>query len=101
MPSRLKGGCCMSNPDDPAAWMAKAGNDLLCIENNLDNECIPWDAVCFHAKQAAEKALKAALVLKRKVPARTHDLGALIGECVAAGHNLGGLVSDANLLSAY
>jgi HEPN domain-containing protein len=52
----------MSNPDDPASWTAKAENDLLCIANNLNDPQIPWDAVCFHAQQAAEKMLKAFLV---------------------------------------
>lgn len=49
----------MSNPDDPASWVAKADSDLLCIANNLNHPQVPWDAVCFHAQQAAEKMLKA------------------------------------------
>ena len=36
----------------------------------------PW-ACCFHAQQAAEKALKALLVARGTEPPYTHDLGAL------------------------
>ena len=40
------------------AWVEKAENDLLCIENNLVAQRVPWDVVVFHAQQAAEKLLK-------------------------------------------
>ena len=75
----------MSNPDDPASWIAKASNDLLCISNNLNDPQIPWDAVCFHAQQAAEKALKAYLVSRGLVVARTHNLMAILDNCIDAG----------------
>ena len=49
----------MSGPEtDYRAWMAKAEHDLLNIENNLAAARVPWDTVCFHAQQAAEKLLK-------------------------------------------
>lgn len=44
------------------AWVLKAEHDLLNIENNLAAREIPWDTVCFHAQQCAEKYLKALLV---------------------------------------
>jgi hypothetical protein len=40
------------------AWLSKAENDLLNIENNLSAARVPWDTICFHAQQAAEKLLK-------------------------------------------
>ena len=49
----------MNDPDDWREWLAKASNDLLNIDNNLRSQAIPWDTVCFHAQQAAEKLLKA------------------------------------------
>jgi|GEM_PF-7115413 len=49
----------MSGEGDPKAWMAKVRSDMLCIENNLAAKHVPWDAVAYHAQQAAEKALKA------------------------------------------
>lgn len=34
-------------------WLGKAESDLLCIENNVAARRVPWDAVVFHAQQAA------------------------------------------------
>lgn len=47
------------------AWLRKADNDLLNAENNLAATRAPWDTVCFHAQQAAEKVLKAFLVFHK------------------------------------
>ena len=44
-----------------SAWLEKADSDLLCIENNIAADRVPWDAVVFHAQQAGEKVLKALL----------------------------------------
>ena len=45
-------------------WLAKAEHDLLNIENNLQGLEIPWDTICFHAQQAAEKFLKARILCR-------------------------------------
>jgi HEPN domain-containing protein len=50
-----------ANLDLARQWIAKAHNDLLTVENNLNAEQIPFDTVCFHCQQAAEKFLKAKL----------------------------------------
>jgi len=55
-------------------WFRKAQNDLLNVDNNLKSEIIPYDTVCFHCQQAAEKILKAYLVAKGMPPRFTHDL---------------------------
>ncbi|MDP2897888.1 MAG: HEPN domain-containing protein [bacterium] len=55
-------------------WLAKARNDLLSADNDLKAEETPFDAVCFHSQQAAEKLLKAYLVAKGKPYPRSHDL---------------------------
>ena len=60
-----------------ASRLAKAEHDLLNIQNNLSAEQIPWDTVCFHAQQAAEKCLKAFLIYHGRPFSRTHDLVAL------------------------
>ena len=39
------------------AWLAKAASDLAAAERLLA-AAGPYDAVCFHAQQACEKALK-------------------------------------------
>ncbi len=55
-------------------WIAKAKNDLLNVDNNLKAEEIPFDTVCFHCQQAAEKFLKAYLVANGNSFPITHDL---------------------------
>lgn len=91
----------MSNPDDPQNWVARADSDLLNIRNNLGAEEIPWDTICFHAQQAAEKMLKAYLVSRGQAAGRTHDLVALLAEVVAAGGSLQDLEQDCRLLTPY
>ncbi len=95
----------MSDPERRAeaakAWLAKADNDFLNIDNNLASQRIPWDSVCFHAQQGAEKSLKAFLVLHGLVPPRTHDLVALLNDCAAVSPSLGTLQADCELLNVY
>lgn len=55
-------------------WLAKARNDLLNADNNLKSEKIPFDTVCFHCQQAAEKILKAYLSGRGKDYPVSHDL---------------------------
>jgi len=55
-------------------WLAKAKNDLLNADNNLKSEEVPFDTVCFHCQQAAEKILKAYLVGNGQSYPITHDL---------------------------
>lgn len=91
----------MNNPDDPRTWVAKAENDLLNIRNNLQAERVPWDTICFHAQQAAEKMLKAFVVSRGQAASRTHDLVVLLAESVVAGGPLEALESDCRLLTPY
>ncbi len=59
-------------------WLSKARTDLtvasVILEQGADMD--PW-AACFHAQQAAEKALKAVLVAQGAVPPYIHNLVAL------------------------
>jgi HEPN domain-containing protein len=83
------------------SWVAKAENDLLNVRNNLTADEVPWDTVCFHAQQAAEKMLKA-LLLHRGVPApRTHDLAALLEQCVMQDERAEALRGSCLLLNPY
>lgn len=78
----------MSPADDPKAWMAKAHSDMLCIDNNLAAQQVPWDTVVYHAQQAVEKTLKAFLISRRAPMPHTHDLGRLLDDCVAAARRI-------------
>jgi len=87
--------------DDAKAWIAKAGNDLLCIRNNLAAAEVPTDAVCFHGQQAAEKAVKALIAERAIVPQRTHDLPTLLNDADAAGWNVDLLRGPCGLVNPY
>ena len=92
----------MSAPESNyTAWLAKAENDLLNIENNLAAPHIPWDTICFHAQQAVEKLLKAFLVNHGKTLVRTHDLIALLAACAEIDPSLAGLQQDCQRLRYY
>ena len=83
------------------SWLRKAENDLLNIENNLSAKRIPWDTVCFHAQQAAEKFLKAYLVHRGVEIKRTHDLVALLSVAVEFDRSLGELEQVCRRLTHY
>ena len=59
-------------------WLAKAENDLLNADNNLAADQVPYDTVCFHCQQAAEKLLKAFLLGNGQPAPHTHDLFLLL-----------------------
>ena len=83
------------------AWLKKAEHDFLNIDNNLSSANIPWDTVCFHAQQAAEKVLKGFLVHHGQPLARTHDLVALLTACVGINPNLASLEHDCRKLTYF
>lgn len=92
----------MSSPESNfSAWLRKAEHDLLNIENNLAAHDIPWDTVCFHAQQVAEKVLKAFLVFHGRDLSKTHDLVALLAHCAEYDAGLTALESDCRKLTSY
>lgn len=65
-------------PDNPGLWMDYAKNDLRMAEDGVKRG-YRLESLCFHAQQAAEKALKAVLV-QRHIPfPKSHDLERLMG----------------------
>jgi HEPN domain-containing protein len=70
----------MSAPEPPALaahWLAIALGDLQAAEALLTFATLPSRAAAEFAQQAAEKALKGAIVFVGMSPPRTHDLAAL------------------------
>jgi HEPN domain-containing protein len=84
-----------------SAWLEKADSDLLCIENNVAANRVPWDAVVFHAQQAGEKVLKALLVAAGVTVPRTHDLVALPSLVRSAGFDIALARPDVEVLSRF
>jgi HEPN domain-containing protein len=61
-----------------AQWVQKAEHDLEAANRilALEDGC-PFDTVCFHCQQVAEKYLKCLLTFRGIAAPRTHDLRAL------------------------
>ena len=62
---------------DTARWLRYAEEDLITAETLLEQPHVPPRQSCWHAQQAAEKALKAALIFLQIDFRRTHDLNVL------------------------
>jgi HEPN domain-containing protein len=64
---------------DASRWILFAEADLRAAQLlSLDSD-VPGRIACFHAQQAAEKALKAVLVANNVPFRKTHDLVVLVG----------------------
>ena len=66
-------------PEIALLWAEKAENDLLNAEHTLKmkSNC-PFDTICFHSQQCAEKYIKALLVCNSINFPKTHDLAELV-----------------------
>jgi HEPN domain-containing protein len=61
----------------PAHWLRHAHSDLA-LARAQDQPGVLLEALCFHAQQAAEKALKAVLLRRGIAFPRTHDIEVLL-----------------------
>lgn len=68
----------MAKHSDPRGWLRFAHDDLAAARVLLTDEALPARMACFHAQQAAEKALKASLVHAAIQFRKTHDLVVLV-----------------------
>jgi HEPN domain-containing protein len=83
--------------------LVRAAHDLKTAEHTLtlkDSEC-PFDIVCFHAQQCAEKALKAFLMLHGAPYQKTHEIGQLLLLCQAIDPGLVQMLDEIRNLSPY
>jgi len=63
--------------DSPQAWPRFAQSDLALAEARPDARVL-FENLCFHAQQAAEKSIKAVLVLNGVAFPKTHSLARLL-----------------------
>lgn len=80
-------------------WLAYARDDLKAAEE-LESSDIPARISCFHAQQAAEKAMKAVFVLEQIDYPYTHDLVKL-AEALPPGWTVGASNGDLADLSRW
>ncbi len=64
-------------PGNPADWLRYARSDLELARVVRPDEVL-FEGLCFHAQQAAEKALKAVLITKGVPPPKTHNIRTLL-----------------------
>ena len=87
--------------DDPEVLMRKAKQDELVLERLLGDQDVDDDTLGFHAQQAAEKLLNAAMAIRGLDYPRTHDLGALIDMLAKGGMTLPEDLVDIDLLTPF
>ncbi len=84
-----------------AAWLVLADSDICVAEAVLDLEPPHPAQACFHAQQAAEKALKAVLEADEAAIPRTHDLVIVLGSVQARRASVEQLAEAAAFLADY
>ena len=80
--------------------LRKAESDLANLDMCIKNNCA-LDTDCFHAQQAAERALKAVLVHKEVQPPNTHNLMQLVSLASNLDAAFKTLRDDAALLTPF
>jgi HEPN domain-containing protein len=90
-----------SAPDLPRDLLALAREDLAAAEALDRAERVSDAPVGFHAQQAVEKALKAAVASRDQEFPFTHDLGLLMQLCQDAGLELPADLAEADRLTPY
>ena len=82
-------------------WLMLAAEDHTSAISLLKNEPSVGFAICFHAQQFAEKALKAYLTSKQQHIEKTHDLLRIVKLCTALDPEFGNYETIADELSPY
>jgi HEPN domain-containing protein len=82
-------------------WFAKADNDIRTAEFSLGMESAPYEIICFHAQQCAEKYLKGLLVFHDTDFSKTHIIAVLISMCAKLYPSIKAELSGAEALSVY
>ena len=87
------------SPDDPREWLNRARSDLLMARTQ--KEGIYLEDLCFHAQQAAEKAIKALLIKHSVKFPYVHDIAELLTRIENEGLRIPKLVKQAGKLTRF
>ncbi len=85
--------------DDPREWLNRARSDLAIAKDRKVDAYL--EDLCFHAQQAAEKAIKSVMILRKIEFPYTHDLSRLLTMLESSGEKLPEQVSKAVILTDY
>ena len=88
-----------TGPGSPSQWLRHARSDLALARVPRPEDTL-LEALCFHAQQAAEKAIKAALVHTGLDLPRSHSIRALL-DLLPAATGVPDLVAEAAELTEY
>ena len=81
-------------------WLGRARSSLSLAKVDKPADCL-WEDLCFHAQQAAEKAIKAVLV-HRNLPFRfVHDINELLSVLQQAGIEVPASFKEAGTLNEF
>jgi len=83
------------------AWFKKAENDLINAEHTMTMEAAPYDTVCFHSQQCAEKYLKGFLTFHEIEFPKTHSLEDIVILCKRIVPSIESEVGEVEVLSSY
>ena len=95
MPPRLR------SASDPGEWLRHARSNLSRCRADRALPEVLFEDLCFDAQQAAEKAIKAVLVLRGRRFPKTHDLAELLDLVTATGVVVPPEVLEAKRLTPY
>jgi HEPN domain-containing protein len=87
-------------PGSASDWLARAKGDLAIAKAPLPEGAF-WEDLCFHAQQAAEKAMKAVFVQHGLTFRYTHDLDELITGLKTFGRSIPAAVEESIVLTSY
>lgn len=82
-------------------WFKKAENDLRTAEYTMTMDAPPYDTVCFHAQQCAEKYMKGFLTFHEIDFPKTHSIEDLVLLSKDTSPSLESEIGDVEVLSIY
>jgi len=88
-------------PGSPQEWLSHAKSDLRLAHLAAADELVRREQACFHAQQAAEKAIKAVLVSGGVEFPLVHDIEELLEIVNTSGTTPPKEVQEAGLLTPY
>jgi HEPN domain-containing protein len=88
-------------PGSPEEWLNHARSDLRLAQLAATDKLVRREQACFHAQQAAEKAIKAVLVLRGIEFPLTHDIEELLEIADTSGISAPREIQEAGLLTPY
>jgi HEPN domain-containing protein len=86
-------------PDDPREWLNRARSNLA--QAKVKHPDVYLEDLCFHAHQAAEKAIKALLLCRGIRFPYVHDLARLLSLLEASNEDIPPRIQDAKQLTDY